>query len=208
MPSIESARRILRCLKDAGVTFVASLPDGSLASLIEVLDQSNDFIHVPLSREEEGVGVCTGAYFGGRRCALLMQNAGLLNSCNGIVTTALQFEIPMLLLVLYAGARGDMAFPQLGQYTEPVLSALRIPHYLLDDLAKAPDLIGGALLVWVLAKIIGRLAGVFPYLVVAALVVFLWGLRLTALRWPAAGARGPAASSQLRSPDPTKAPLA
>ena len=37
---------------------------------------------------------------------------------------------------------------------------------------------------------------------------FLWGLRLTALRWPAAGARGPAASSQLRSPDPTKAPLA
>jgi sulfopyruvate decarboxylase subunit alpha len=145
VPSIESARTILRCLKDAGVTFVASLPDGSLASLIEVLDQSNDFIHVPLSREEEGVGVCTGAYFGGRRCALLMQNAGLLNSCNGIVTTALQFEIPMLLLVLYAGARGDMAFPQLGQYTEPVLSALRIPHYLLDDLAKAPELIGGAL---------------------------------------------------------------
>jgi sulfopyruvate decarboxylase subunit alpha len=145
VPSIESARAILRCLKDAGVTFVASLPDGSLASLIEVLDQSNDFIHVPLSREEEGVGVCTGAYFGGRRCALLMQNAGLLNSCNGIVTTALQFEIPMLLLVLYAGARGDIAFPQLGQFTEPVLSALRIPHYLLDDLAKAPDLIGGAL---------------------------------------------------------------
>ena len=145
MPSIESARTILRCLKQAGVTFVASLPDGSLASLIEVLDQSNDFIHVPLSREEEGVGVCTGAYFGGRRCALLMQNAGLLNSCNGIVTTALQFEIPMLLLVLYAGARGDMAFPQLGQYTEPVLSALRIPYYLLDDLAKGPELIGGAL---------------------------------------------------------------
>jgi sulfopyruvate decarboxylase TPP-binding subunit len=51
----------------------------------------------------------------------------------------------MLLLVLYAGARGDMAFPQLGQYTEPVLSALRIPHYLLDDLAKARELIGGAL---------------------------------------------------------------
>jgi predicted PurR-regulated permease PerM len=35
------------------------------------------------------------------------------------------------------------------------------------------SLIGGALLVWVLAKVIGRLAGVFPYLVVAALVVFL-----------------------------------
>jgi sulfopyruvate decarboxylase subunit alpha len=145
MPSVESARAILAALKRAGVTFVASLPDGSLVSLIEALDASNDFIHVPLSREEEGVGVCAGAYFGGRRCALLMQNAGLLNSCNGLATTALQFEIPMLLLVLYAGARGDMAFPQLGQVTEPVLSALRIPYYVLDDLERAPELIGGAL---------------------------------------------------------------
>jgi sulfopyruvate decarboxylase subunit alpha len=145
VPSTENARAILQGLKRAGITFVASLPDGSLASLIQGLDESNDFIHVPLSREEEGVGVCTGAYFGGRRCALLMQNAGLLNSCNGLVTTALQFEIPMLLLVLYAGARGDMAFPQLGQFTEPVLSALRIPYYVLDNLDRAPELIGGAL---------------------------------------------------------------
>jgi sulfopyruvate decarboxylase subunit alpha len=145
LPSIESARTILQSLKQAGVSFVASLPDTSLASLIELLEQSNDFIHVPLSREEEGIGVCAGAYFGGRRCALVVQNAGLLNSCNGIVTTALQFEIPMLVLVLYAGAHGDMAFPQLGQFTEPVLAALRIPYYLLDDLAKAPELIGGAL---------------------------------------------------------------
>lgn len=145
MPSVESANKLLAALKGAGVNMVASLPDGSLVKVVEALEASNDLIHVPLTREEEGVGVCAGGYLAGKRCVLLMQNAGFLNSCNGLTTTALQFEIPMLLLILYAGARGDMAFPKLGQVTEPVLEALGIEHYLLDDIAKAKELIGGAL---------------------------------------------------------------
>ena len=43
---------------------------------------------------------------------------------------------------------------------------------------------------------------------VTALVVFLWGLRLIAPRWPAGRAQVPPAPPQLRSPAPTKAPLA
>lgn len=145
MPPEESAKTLLDALNGAGVNLVASLPDGALVSVVKALEQSNDLIHVPLTREEEGTGVCTGGYLAGKRCALLMQNAGLLNSVNGLTTTALQFEIPMLLLVLYAGAANDMAFPKLGQVTEPVLDALGIKHYLLDDLSKAKDIIGGAL---------------------------------------------------------------
>lgn len=144
MPSPENAKLILQSLKRAGISVVVSLPDAFLVNLIEALEAGNDFIHVPVSREEEGVGVCTGAYLGGRRCAFLMQNAGLLNSCNALTTTALQIEIPMLLLVLYAGARGDMSFPMLGQVTEPVLSALRIPYYIPATLADVPDAIDGA----------------------------------------------------------------
>jgi sulfopyruvate decarboxylase subunit alpha len=144
VPNQENAQIILRGLKRAGIGLVASLPDASLANLVEGLDAANDFIHIPLSREEEGIGVCTGAYLGGMRCAVLMQNAGLLNSGNSLTTTALQIEIPMLLLVLYAGARGDMSFPMLGLVTEPVLEGLGIPTYVLDDIKQAPDLIAGA----------------------------------------------------------------
>ncbi len=114
-PRAENAAVILTALKDAGVNVVASLPDFSLVRVVEGLSEDNAIRHVPLSREEEGVGICTGAYFAGRRCALLMQNAGLLNSCNALTTTALQFQIPMLLLVLYSGGRGDAAFPMLGR---------------------------------------------------------------------------------------------
>lgn len=145
MPSAESAAVILAALKDAGVNVIASLPDRGLVNLVEALFEDNEIRHVPLSREEEGVGICTGAYLTGKRCALLMQNGGLLNSCNALATTALQFEIPMLLLVLYSGALGDKAFPMLGQFTEPVLDALRIPYHQIERIEDAPAVIGDAL---------------------------------------------------------------
>jgi sulfopyruvate decarboxylase subunit alpha len=145
VPTAENADKIIRALKRAGVNFVASLPDASLVPLVQGFDKDNDIIHIPLSREEEGVGVCTGANLAGKRCALMMQNAGFLNSCNALTTTARQIEIPMLLLILYAGAINDMAFPMLGLVTEPVLEALEIPHYLLNNLDDAPNLIAGAL---------------------------------------------------------------
>lgn len=144
MPSAENAGQIIVALKRAGINFVASLPDASLVPLVLGFERDADIIHIPLSREEEGVGICTGANIAGKRCALMMQNAGLLNSCNALTTTARQIQIPMLLLVLYAGALNDMAFPLLGEVTEPVLEALGIPSYVLDDLEKAPDLIAGA----------------------------------------------------------------
>jgi sulfopyruvate decarboxylase subunit alpha len=145
MPTAENANALLDALRYAGVNLVASLPDGALVKVVTALEKANDLIHVPLTREEEGTGVCTGGYLTGKRCALLVQNAGLLNAVNGLTTTALQFEIPFLLLVLYAGAANDMAFPKLGQVTEPVLDALGIKHYLLDDLSQAKKLISGAL---------------------------------------------------------------
>ncbi len=45
---------------------------------------------------------------------------------------------------------------------------------------------------------------------VTALLVFLWGLRLIAPRWPGGRtqAQVPPTRSQLRSPAPTKAPVA
>jgi len=145
MPSVDSAKHIIQSLKQAGISVVASLPDAALVALVNELEADNELIHVPLTREEEGVGVCTGAYLAGRRTALLMQGAGLLNSCNALTTTALQFEIPMLLLVLHAGGIGDMAFPMLGEVTEPVLEALGIPTYKLTDLDDTQKLVSGGL---------------------------------------------------------------
>ena len=135
------AELVLQGLHATGIGLVASLPDINLLELIARLDSDPDVIHVPLSREEEGIGVAAGAWMGGLVPAVLMQNAGLLNTCNALTTTALQFEVPMLLLVWYAGALGDTAFMRLGEVTEPVLAALGIRSFVPASAEEARALI-------------------------------------------------------------------
>jgi len=147
MGTIEGSSEIIAGLKEAGVNLVASVPDINLLELLSLLSEDKEIRHVPVGREEEGVGVCTGAYLGGRRPALLMQNGGLMNSCNGITTTALQFGIPILLLVYYAGDLGDNAFHMLGLVTEPVLEGLGIKYEVLRDPALVKKQIVGAVTV-------------------------------------------------------------
>ncbi|MBI4522206.1 MAG: sulfopyruvate decarboxylase [Deltaproteobacteria bacterium] len=144
MAAKESAELIVKGLKKAGIGFVASLPDLKIVELIRTLDRDPDIKHVPLCREEEGVGICSGAYLTGMKTALLMQNGGFLNSCNGLTTTCLQFEIPVLLLIYYAGDLGDRGFTTLGSVTEPVLQGLGIRHYILRKTDEVETILRGA----------------------------------------------------------------
>ena len=146
MGRAEASSQILTALKEAGINLVASVPDTHLLDLINLLYEDPEITHVPVGREEEGIGVCTGAYLGGKRTAMLMQNAGLMNSCNGLTTTALQFGIPMLLLIYYAGDMGDNAFHMLGQLTEPVLQGLGIKYSVVRDSARQKEQIAAAVI--------------------------------------------------------------
>lgn len=144
MGTIAGAQNILAGLKAAGIDLVSSVPDINMLDLINLLYQDKEITHVPVGREEEGIGVCTGAHLGGKRPAMLMQNGGLLNSCNGLTTTALQFGIPVLLLIYYAGDIGDNAFHMVGLVTEPVLDALGIKTIVMREPAKVKQDIAGA----------------------------------------------------------------
>lgn len=127
----QAAAAILAGLKKAGIDFVATLPDEKMLELIRAVERDTELKHVPLCREEEGIGICAGAYLAGKRTALIMQNAGFLNSCNALTTTSMQFQIPALLLIYYAGDIGDRGFTTLGSVTEPVLQAMGIRYYVL-----------------------------------------------------------------------------
>jgi len=149
MDAKASAKAVVEGIKRAGINLIASLPDINLLDLIDALEQDSEIIHVPLCREEEGVGICAGARLVGKKPALLMQNAGLLNSCNGIVTTGIQLEIPILLLVYYAGDIGDRGFARVGAATIPVLEALGVRHYLLRSVEEIDWTFKNA---WILAE--------------------------------------------------------
>ena len=146
------AHLVAEGLVSAGIDFIASLPDWNIAKLLELVSAERSWTHVRLAREEEGVGICTGAYLTGKRPALVMQNGGLMNSVNGLVTTSLQFGIPTLLVVYYAGDLNTKYFATVGDMTEPVLKALGIRYYILRERSEVKPVIGGATVLTMDAK--------------------------------------------------------
>jgi sulfopyruvate decarboxylase subunit alpha len=131
----DAAKTIVGGLREAGINLVATLPDINLAELLREVEEDPGLLHVPLCREEEGIGICAGAYLVGKKCAAIMQNGGFFNSNNAIISTLLQYQIPLLLLIYYAGDIGDRTFSTTGAMTEPLLGALGIRSYIL----RAPE---------------------------------------------------------------------
>ena len=139
-----SAAAIVAGLKKAGIDFVATLPDEKMLEVIRAVEKDTELKHVPLCREEEGVGLCAGAYLAGKKTAIIMQNAGFLNSCNALTTTSLQLQIPILMLIYFAGDIGDRGFTTLGAVTEPVLQAMGFRSYVLRKREEIDETLRGA----------------------------------------------------------------
>jgi sulfopyruvate decarboxylase subunit alpha len=103
--------------------------------LIRMIEDDHEMTLLRLAREEEGVGISAGAHLAGVRSAILLQNHGFLASINGLVSLALLYKIPLLLLVSYRGYFGDKDpwQAQGGLLTEPVLRSLNIPYELVNE---------------------------------------------------------------------------
>jgi sulfopyruvate decarboxylase subunit alpha len=132
---------VYEAMKAAGVRLVSALPETWLVHLVRMADEDPDMILVRLAKEEEGIGISTGAHFAGLRTALLMQNHGFLQSINGIASLALLYKIPLLLLITDRGTMGERDPWQTegGKYTRKVLDALN----LVRDELNRPDEVRG-----------------------------------------------------------------
>ena len=128
--STSSSRLIFDALKGAGVRIMSALPETWLVHLIRMAEEDPEVTLVRLAKEEEGVGISTGAHLAGVKSAMLMQNHGFLASVNGIVSCAQLYRIPLLMLISARGEFGEKDPWQTegGLATPHVLDALRIPH--------------------------------------------------------------------------------
>lgn len=132
-------------LRRAGIDFAASVPCVNLQELLAMLVADHNIIHLPVTREEEGVGICAGAWLGGRRPALLMQNSGLGNCINALASLDMLYKIPLLMIISHRGGRGESIIGQvpMGRLTVPLLEAMEIPH-LFPSPAEAEEAVAGA----------------------------------------------------------------
>ena len=135
--STAASTAIYQALKAADVRIISALPETWLVHLIRMADEDAEMTLVRLAKEEEGVGISTGAHLAGVKSAMLMQNHGFLAAINGIVSCGQLYRIPLLMLISQRGSFGERDPWQCegGGVTEHVLEALRIPF----DRLESPD---------------------------------------------------------------------
>jgi sulfopyruvate decarboxylase beta subunit len=92
---------LIAILKKHGVDFAASLPCEKIKILLEMVGRS--FFHVPLTREEEGVGICAGAALSGRKPAMFVQSSGIGNMINALLSLTAFYELPLAIFVSRRG---------------------------------------------------------------------------------------------------------
>ena len=122
---------VYRGLKRAGIDFAASVPCINLQQLLHQIEGDHEIIHVPVTREEEGVGLCAGAWMGGRKPALIMQNSGLGNSINALASLDFLYDIPLLMIISHRGCEGETIAGQvpMGKLTPKLLDAMEVPRF-------------------------------------------------------------------------------
>ncbi len=122
---------VYKGMKRAGINFATSVPCVNLQELLALVGGDQDIIHLPVTREEEGVGICAGAWMGGRRPALLMQNSGLGNCINALASLDMLYGIALLMIISHRGGVGEPIVAQvpMGRLTVPLLDAMGILHF-------------------------------------------------------------------------------
>ena len=145
MTAMNPSLAVYSGLKSAGIDFASSVPCVNLQGLLDLVARDPDIIHIPATREEEAVGLCAGAWMGGRRAALLMQNSGLGNCINALASLDMLYGIPLLMIISHRGGVGESITGQvpMGRLTEPLLDAMSIPHITLPP-GLAEEAVAGA----------------------------------------------------------------
>jgi len=113
------------------VSFVTTVPCKQLAGVIEEIDANDEIYHIPSNKEDEGMGLCAGAFMGGKRPAIIMQNTAIGVTINTLATLIQYYRMPLPILISY---RGELHEPvacqvEMAVHTKALLAQLNIPTY-------------------------------------------------------------------------------
>ena len=98
---------IFRELIDLKVHHVAYVPDAGHTRLIQLCGDHDGMTMIPLTTEEEGIGVLAGAWLGGERGVLLVQSSGIGN-CINLLALPRVCRFPLLILATMRGQSAEL----------------------------------------------------------------------------------------------------
>jgi sulfopyruvate decarboxylase TPP-binding subunit len=129
-----TARNVVDTLIDCGATHVVWLPDTENGFLYETLRDETRLRLVPVCREGEAVAVAAGLMVAGKKPVVIIQSTGLYESGDSMRGMALDYKLPLLLLIGYRGYEGGrVSADSAANFLEPILKAWGVPYYLIDN---------------------------------------------------------------------------
>ena len=103
---------VQQTLKRNEIRLVPYVPDRVLTTLIKSLHADPFFTTFPTAREEEAVGIVSGAWMGGAKGAVLMQTSGFATLANVLASLAMPYQIPLIMFVSERGTLGEFNYGQ------------------------------------------------------------------------------------------------
>lgn len=115
-------------LKRNDVRLVTYVPDKVFTPLIKSLHADADFLTFATAREEEALGIMSGAWMAGRRGAVLMQTSGFGTIPNVLASLIVPYQVPAIMFVSERGTLGGFNLGQalVCRTMRPVLESLAI----------------------------------------------------------------------------------
>ena len=130
----DAAKLVVEALKEAKINVITCLPESLLKPLYEMLSDDNYFRLIYVTNEGEGASIAAGAWLGGCRAALLMENSGLRVATEALSRLGLTYGIPVFMMMSYRGEIGEAnwwGIPH-GLTMVPLLQAMRIPFKVIE----------------------------------------------------------------------------
>lgn len=107
------------------------VPCSYLRPFIDYVIDRDDLSYVAATNEGEALAIAAGAQLAGRRPVVMLQNSGLGNLVNPLVSLTYPFRIPALLIVTLRGDPEIKDEPQhelMGRITGDLLTTLEVEH--------------------------------------------------------------------------------
>jgi len=135
MSATDVNKALLADLKANGADFFVSVPCKLLGGFISTLEQDDEITYRAVNREEEGLGICTGAWLAGRKPVIVMQNTGVGTLITSLCSLANYYRLPFLMVISHRGSPGEPIGAQvpMGTAVETLLQTINVPTYMFSD---------------------------------------------------------------------------
>ena len=129
---------IIEEIKKSGVETVVTVPDRTTASgLLQPIARDNELRHVRVCKEDEAIGVAAAMSLCDQRSLVLIQYTGLLDSLNAVRGVAVEYEMPICMMVGLLSKEPGVAPTDSTKYgvkiIEPILDAMGVAHHLIES---------------------------------------------------------------------------